>query len=351
MDKNICGHRTFLGKLVSVGNLREDTMNSNYLNIFDNLFYDLDRNYDIKEIYEQASDVLEAVITKLGEVANEMLVGTSKKDDFVDTVIILFVRKIMEQLDAINILYSVALLDPAQIILRSLFENTVNLKFILQEDTEKRAAAYYLDRHYQDVDKGCVFFDEKSDVVRAILLQKGKEELDSCREKIKKKTQALDRVIHSKDVFIEVDTVRRSKLHEKKKKGNRKAYIQWYETCSDITSFYGLMKAVGYKKYYDSIYGGLSLEAHALNTIMGMTVDDSGFIWKWIRNPEGARDTFELACTLSIGALHQIYRYIGDGDSEKAEFRDFFSDFQKKRDIVGHNFDMIPNVSSRKEGL
>jgi len=51
---------------------------------------------------------------------------------------------IMEQLDSINVLYSVSLFEPAQIILRSLIENIVGLEFILKEDTKKRAAAYYL---------------------------------------------------------------------------------------------------------------------------------------------------------------------------------------------------------------
>ena len=131
-------------------------MQNSYLKVFDNIFFNVEKHDEVKKIIEQASYVLDLVITKFGEVENEMTIGTSRIDDFVDTVIILFIRKIMEQLDSINVLYSVSLFEPAQIILRSLIENIVGLKFILKEDTKKRAAAYYLEHHYQELDNDVV---------------------------------------------------------------------------------------------------------------------------------------------------------------------------------------------------
>ena len=131
-------------------------MQNSYLKVFDNIFFDVEKHDEVKKIIEQASYVLDLVITRFGEVENEMTIGTSRIDDFVDTVIILFIRKIMGQLDSINVLYSVSLFEPAQIILRSLIENIVGLEFILKEDTKKRAAAYYLEHHYQELDNDVV---------------------------------------------------------------------------------------------------------------------------------------------------------------------------------------------------
>ena len=108
------------------------------------------------------------------------------------------------------------------------------------------------------------------------------------------------------------------------------------------------MKEIGYEKYYDSIYGGLSFESHGLNATMGMNVDDKGFSLKWIRNPEGGSSTFGLACSFSIGVLHKIYQYLGDGKSEIIEFKNFFIDFAKKRDIASHNLDMIRGTSDNE---
>lgn len=318
-------------------------MQDSYLKIFDELFFNIEKHDDIKEIVKQACNVLGSIVIKFGEIQNEMTTGISRKDDFVDTVIILFVRKIMEQIDAINVLYSVCLFEPAQIILRSLIENIVGLEFILKENTERRAAAYYLEHHYQEIEKSKIYFDEESEYGKLIIAQKGRDEFDKDCEKIEKKKQALNRLITSKLVFQETDIARKKKINDKKtqnKKG-KKVYIQWYEVCSDITSIYGLMKEVGYEKYYDAIYGGLSFESHGLNATMGMSVDKNGIALKRIRNPKDGSATFELVCSFSIGALQKIYQYLEDGESEKAEFRSFFEDFVKKRNIVCHNLDII----------
>ena len=81
---------------------KEFTMNDSYLNTFGKLFFNIDENDEVKEIIEQASHVLASLITKFGEVENELCYGTSRQDDFIDTVLCLFIRKIMEQLDIIN---------------------------------------------------------------------------------------------------------------------------------------------------------------------------------------------------------------------------------------------------------
>lgn len=322
-------------------------MQNSYLKVFDNLFFDVEKHDEVKKIIEQASYVLDLVITRFGEIENEMTVGTSRIDNFVDVVIILFIRKIMEQLDSINVLYSASLFEPAQIILRSLIENIVGLEFILKDDTQKRAAAYYLEHHYQELDKGERYFNEESEYGKLIIDQKRKDEFDNDCKKLEKKRQALGQLIKSKTVFQETDIARKEKLDAKKKQSRKKkkVYIQWYEVCSNITSIYGLMKETGYEKYYDAIYGGLSFESHGLNATIGMNVDEGGYLLKWIRNPEEGGSTFRLVCSFSVGLLYKIYRYLGDGENEIAEFEAFFKDFVKKRDIASYNLDMIRSAS------
>lgn len=324
-------------------------MQNSYLKVFDNLFFNLEKHDEIKEVIEQASYVLDLVITRFGEVENEMTIGTSRIDDFVDTVIILFIRKIMEQLDSINVLYSVSLFEPAQVILRSLIENIVGLEFILKDDTQKRAAAYYLEHHFQEIDKGERFFNAESEFGKLIIAQNGKDEFDKDCKMLEKKRQALERLIKSKKVFQETDIARKKKLEAKKKQSGKKkkVYIEWYEVCSNITSIYGLMKETGYEKYYEGIYGGLSFESHGLNATMGINVYEDGYSLKWIRNPEGGGSTFEIACSFSISVLRKIYQYLEDGESEKAEFKVFFEDFEKKRKIASHNLDMIRGTSGK----
>lgn len=55
-------------------------MNDSYLNTFDNLFYNVNNNSNVKNTIEQVSNVLACIITKFGELENEMCYGTSRKD-------------------------------------------------------------------------------------------------------------------------------------------------------------------------------------------------------------------------------------------------------------------------------
>ena len=138
-------------------------MEDNYLKLFGNMFYNIKEDQDNNKIIEEASEVLASIIIKYGELINEITARTSAQDEFVDTVICLFLRKIMEQLDALNILIDAGAFSPMQVIVRTLLENTVGLEFILKEDTRKRAAAYYLEQHYKEIETGEKLFARKSE--------------------------------------------------------------------------------------------------------------------------------------------------------------------------------------------
>ena len=309
-------------------------MNDSYLNTFDNLFYNVNNNSNVKNTIEQVSNVLASIITKFGELENEMCYGTSRKDDFIDTVVCLFIRKIMEQIDAINLLFSIGSFTQTQIILRSLVENIVSLQFILKEDTQKRASAYWLEHHYQEIEMGERIFNTESEFKKQVIANKGQEAFDIDMNKFLKKKEAFERIVKSKPVFQEID-------RDRKRKKEKKKYMKWYEVCSNVTSFKGMMTETGYEKYHDSIYGGLSYETHAYNSTMDISFNENGMCLKPIRNPVDGGSTFSLTCAFSMGLLAKIYEYLGDGEMERREFKAFFVDFQNKRDIASHNLDMI----------
>lgn len=318
-------------------------MNDEYIKIFDNIFFDIEENKEVKSIIEQASFVISSIINKYGELVNEISYRTSRQDDFIDIVICSFIRKIMEQLDAINVLFSVGSFTQAQIILRSLIENIISMEFILKDDIEKRAATYFLEHHYQEIELGKKYYNKNSKYKKLIISNIGKEKFDINYNKYNEKKQAFERLVTSKKIFKEVNESRNKKLNEKKNKVNKKkrVYIKWYEVCSNISNFYGLMKETGYEKYYESIYGGLSHETHALNSTMDINFDINGATLKPIRNLQLGSSIFSLICTFSMSGLVKIYQYLNDGEDEIREFKSFYIDFQQKRNIVIHNLDMI----------
>lgn len=312
-----------------------------YLKVFDNIFFDLEENDEIKNIIDQVSCVFDLIITRFGEVINEIMPRISKMDDFVDITIILFIRKIIEQIDTINVLYCTGLFSSAQIILRSLIENIIGIEFILKEQTEERAAAYYLDHHFQELEMAKKYYNKESEQGKLLIKHKGENEFDKFNKDIEKKSKALECLINSNKVFQKINVNRRKKSSEKNKK-----YIQWYEVCSNVKSFYGLMKETGYGEYYDGIYSGLSFEIHGFNATMGIGINNNKLGLKRIRNFEEGEATFKLICSFSIGLLIKVYQYLGDGEDEKSEFKEFFKDFVIKRDIAAKNLDMIINISN-----
>ena len=82
-------------------------MEDDYLKLFGNMFYNIKEDQDNKKIIEEASEVLASIIIKYGELINEITARTSAQDEFVDIVICLFLRKIMEQLDGVCETFSV----------------------------------------------------------------------------------------------------------------------------------------------------------------------------------------------------------------------------------------------------
>ena len=47
-------------------------MNDDYMNIFTDMFFDINTNDDVKNILAQASELFSTLIYKLGEVSNEL---------------------------------------------------------------------------------------------------------------------------------------------------------------------------------------------------------------------------------------------------------------------------------------
>ena len=230
-------------------------MDTNYIRIFKDLFFNIDENESVKSTIEKVNYLLSSIIIKYGEIENEIAYGISRQDDFIDIVMCLFIRKIMEQLDAINVLFSVSSFNQAQILLRSLIENTVSLEFVLKEETEKRAAAYFLEHHYQEIELGKTYFNKNSKFGKLMLQHKGTEQFNYDYGLFKKKEEAFKRIISSKEIFQIVDKAREEKIQQKENlnrkqhKPWKKVHIQWYEVCSDVSNFYELMKETGYELY------------------------------------------------------------------------------------------------------
>lgn len=307
-------------------------MDEKYLSIFDDLFLDVEKYPPLKELINDINMVLSGLIIKYGEIVNELSTEDDRDNPFVDSVVVMFCRKIMEHIDAINILLSKSCFSQAEIILRTLMESIVSVKFILKEDTELRAASYYLYHHYEEMEK-IKYLSSDDDEGKMMKKFVGEEKFNETAIRANNKKDALQRIINKDATFKIVDDLRNKKIEDKQnKKGNK--YVQWYEVVSKYKNFHQLMRYVGWDKYYESLYGGLSFEAHGYNAANSITVKDDGFYLNHIRSPKNGANSFNLTCTFSISALKDIYKYLGDGAEENQEFIDYYYKYKKMSDDI-----------------
>lgn len=309
-------------------------MQSDYMTIFKDTFYNVKQDEEMYEAIQASCELIGSVIVKYGEILNEMKYIEPEDDGLVNMVIMLFVRKIMEHLDAINILVEKSSFSQAKIILRTLLETIVSLRFILKEDTEKRAASYYLYHHYEEIER-MKNFDETTKVGQMYKGLLGEEEFKKVAEKCKKKKDAFERLIQSKSVFTEIENLRKVKLDQKRKKEpKKKPYVSWYEICSNIYNFKGMMKNLGWEKFYESLYGGMSMEVHAYNATIEMIPDADGLHLKVLRNALDGFELISMTGTFAISTLKDIYVYLEDGEEEKAEFVEYYAEYLERRSLL-----------------
>lgn len=313
-------------------------MQSDYMNIFNYLFYDVSKDDEVNVLIRELCSLLASIVVKYGELVNELSFADEKGDGFVETVIMLFLRKIMEHLDAVIILAEKCSFSQAEIIVRTLLETVVSFKFILKEDTEKRAAAYYLYHHYEELEK-MSYFDDKTSEGKMIKRNMGEKKFEEAANKCRAKKDALIRLIQKNTVFSEIDKLRDNKIKQKQKQfPKKKPYIQWYEMCSNIKSFYGLMENIGWQKYYNSLYGGMSMETHGYNAGMGIISDENALYLKALRDPTNGYNVIELTATFCMSALKDTYTYLQDDEDEKKDFRDYFLEYIARREELRRRY-------------
>ena len=309
-------------------------MEDNYLKLFGNMFYNIKEDQVNKKIIEEASEVLASIIIKYGELINEITARTSAQDEFVDTVICLFLRKIMEQLDALNILIDAGAFSPMQVIVRTLLENTVGLEFILKEDTR--------------IETGEKLFARKSEKSKNAIKLLGEAQFTEDSKRFQRKKDAFQHLIDTNELFKEVADAREKAIEskrkywkKKKRKNINKIHIQWYEIGTNVQNFREMMRETGHEKYYEGIYGGLSYEIHALNAARAIQAVADGLYLQRIRNPQNGGNIFAFVCDFSLIALDKVYKYLDDDEAKRAEFKRYVMDCQKKKVHIIATMDQI----------
>lgn len=97
-------------------------------------------NPEIQEILDEYSSVLEEVVNFASVVAKWCAEGIHGGEELAPVQ--LSFRHIFELIDAISVLVKYSCIDPCKIILRSVFESVLAVKYILEKDTDIRGADF-----------------------------------------------------------------------------------------------------------------------------------------------------------------------------------------------------------------
>lgn len=294
-----------------------------YLNIFEDMFCDVNIDLNIKNNLEQASGLFESLIIKFGGITSELCNRISQDNKYTDFVVNLFSRKIMEQLDAINLLFSVGSFFQVQILLQTFIEKILSLIFILEKDTEMRAGAFFLEHHYQEIR----LYEE--------MIKGGSNALDDeIKDKMRSKSEFFSKLVQNSSQLKKIDDIRKKQIAQN-------GSTHWYEVCSDVKNLRDLIDNIGYGDLCNEIFGEVLNKTHMYNSMQGLNIVNDEICLEKIRRPVGGKISFEFVCKFSLLALRKIYEYL-EADSELIADLDYFiEDFLKKREIVCNNLQQI----------
>jgi len=106
-------------------------------------------NPEIQEILNQYSSALEELVNLASNVAKWCTEEIHGGEELLP--LHLSFRHIFELIDAISVLVKYICIDPCKILLRSVLESVLSIKYILEKDTEKRLKAFMACFWHQEI--------------------------------------------------------------------------------------------------------------------------------------------------------------------------------------------------------
>jgi Family of unknown function (DUF5677) len=300
----------------------------------------LDRDRTLADIRDHLEPWLRLIrdITSYGThlIPRCMLSSERKLSDAV--ILAILSRQIVAMLDGVEILVSSGAVYAANLPMRALFEASVYLEWILQTDTEKRAAYYYVHnlrrmRTWASRSQlGSPEWQEFRSVVSDFGIKIDDEARHSDKTKVSEIDQALSQAKYA-GINKEFDEHRKGRRHDPK----------WYAPLlpKGRGSLGTISKAIGKESQYRLLYSGASEVMHGSNYGHHLKFAD-GKLTLWpIRYLQGFDLVFSFSLSTAIHTYQEILR----------KYRpDELSNFARKYTESWRNeFQNMPKIQYRPE--
>ena len=228
-------------------------------------------------------------------------------------------KNALSMADAIEVMMRQGIIRPSQLQLRSLFEVSVTLQWVLQESGDERARAYHVanlrrqllwaNRYLPDTDENKAFEYFWDTVGNRTTSPEGEKE---ARAQIDNLNKALS-IPSMCDLNEKFETFYQKNKREK----------DWYKILG-VPSFWKIAKEVGHTAEYAMIYASGSEVMHGSTYSGQLAFDDSEIIIDPMRSPEETGYSLTLAMALTIRMIQSTLKHY-----RPAELKDFARKYAK----------------------
>jgi hypothetical protein len=255
----------------------------------------------IQENFAETMMLIREVVNYGTNLIPRSFISSNRTD--IDIVIIgALLKHVVTMLDAIEILISQGSIFAAHVQVRSLFETRLYLKWILENDTERRARQFYVWHHRHVAIWAKRSIPGTPEHKRFHLVCDGVLDSDKNNEVEKEALQQLNEI---ENLLADPKYVEITKEFDRRKKPNRDYDVWWYQPWgpNNIADMAGKM---GLSGEYIIFYDIFSRATHCQEFRSHVAIGNNVLNFKQIRYLEGIDTLVRLSLSYSFDVYHMI---------------------------------------------
>ena len=248
-----------------------------------------------------------------------------------DLVPIMLYRNILDIGDSIASLLRMEASSTAQILLRSLFETLLSLKFVLYENRihQDRARAYLAGTYIQRY-RDYLRYDPSTEQGKAFQATLDKDsrlaDANFPQQNFAAERQIMEAILTRPEYLPYWEEYQKIKTHPKRR------YKKWYQLCSSAASLDKLAEEVGELSHYSLVYSSLSEKTHGENVFKEVIFGGpSGQVHiHALRGPSASVKQVAVGTTLLLFSAHEIIRqtFLDTNSKTTKNYLDWYSSYR-----------------------
>lgn len=299
----------------------------------------------VNEILPETPKELQSILDRFSSLINESVnYGThilkwdvEKERDGKDSNIpSVFLRNILELVDAISILLHNCSVDPSKIIFRSLIESCFGLKYMLEKDEPLRIKSFIVCKTVEKI-KNFERWIDSSSSFEGLKSKIDNDDLNVDLSRFYNHSDFKNLKEHNEELLNEPEFKPIYEEYVRTKKKLNKTIISWYSLFDGPQDFQKLSEHLCKSLRYELIFKTYSDNVHGTSVIKGFTSSNDGKVQViQIRDFENVQEVFShTVCVL----LELYFDFIRKRIPEKqTDYQKWFQEFNKPfLDITRHS--------------